>query len=110
MGLESEHKQISQIEAFFRSSPKIETTILRVASLIGYSRHPSRFFASGKVIKDPDGYVNLIHRDDCIAIITQLIDDDIWGEAFNCCTDTHSKKRDHHPKAEKSNLVHNNQQ
>lgn len=102
MGLESEHKPLSQIEALFRASPKIETTILRFAGLIGYNRHPGRFFASGKVIKDPDGYVNLIHRDDCIAIITQLIEDDIWGEAFNCCADTHPKKRDYYPKAAKS--------
>lgn len=105
MGVESENKPLSQIEALFRASPKIETTIVRFAGLIGYSRHPGRFFASGKVIKDPDAFVNMIHRDDCIAIITQLIEQSIWGDAFNCCADTHPKKRDYYTKAAESIAV-----
>jgi nucleoside-diphosphate-sugar epimerase len=105
MGCESENKPLSQIEALFRTSPKIETTIVRFGGLIGYSRHPGRFFASGKVVKEPDSFVNLIHRDDCIAIITQLIEQDIWGEAFNCCADTHPKKRDYYTKAAESIAV-----
>ncbi len=102
MGCESENKPLSQIEALFRSSTKFDTTIVRFAGLIGYSRHPGRFFSSGKVIKDPENYVNLIHRDDCIAIINQLIEENIWGEVFNCCANTHPTKREYYSAAAKA--------
>ncbi len=102
MGLESEDKPLSKIEALFRTSSKFKTTIVRFAGLIGYGRHPGRFFASGKIVKDPDGYVNLIHRDDCIAIIDQLVEQKIWGEVFNCCADSHPSKREFYTAAAQS--------
>ena len=101
-GSETTSKPLFKIETLFRSSSKVATTIIRFAGLIGYSRHPGRFFASGKVIKDPDSFVNLIHRDDCIAIITQIIEQEIWGEDFNCCADTHPTKREYYTKTAKS--------
>ena len=101
-GSESTSKPLFKIETLFRRSSKVATTIIRFAGLIGYSRHPGRFFASGKVIKDPDSFVNLIHRDDCIAIITQIIEQEIWGEDFNCCADTHPTKREYYTKMAKS--------
>ena len=92
-------KPLVQIENLFRENEQFTSTILRFAGLIGGRRHPGRFFSSGKTIKDPDAFVNLIHRDDCIAIITKLLEKKIWGEVFNGCADSHPKKRDYYPNA-----------
>ena len=43
--------------------------------------------------------VNLIHRDDCIAIIVQIILQDIWGGDFNACADTHPTKTEFYTQA-----------
>ena len=82
------------IEKLFRGSKKFETTIVRFGGLIGYSRNPGRFFSKGRVVSNADANVNLIHRDDCIGIISQIVEHGIWGEDFNCCADTHPTKRE----------------
>lgn len=82
------------IEEMFRNCGKIKTTIIRFGGLIGYSRHPGKFFGSGRIVKNPDANVNLIHRDDCIGIITKILENEVWNEVFNCCADTHPTKRE----------------
>jgi nucleoside-diphosphate-sugar epimerase len=96
-----EHPLI-QIENLFRSSKSISTTVLRFGGLIGYTRHPAKFFAKGGVVSNPDSFVNLIHRDDCIEIINQIIIQKVWSEVFNCCADTHPTKREFYEQASKS--------
>lgn len=99
---ESTDKALFKIENLFKNCNKIEVTIIRFAGLINYERHPGRFFASGKVVKNPDSFVNLIHQDDCIEIIKQIVDQGIWGEVFNCCADTHPTRREYYTKAAES--------
>ena len=81
------------IEDLFKRCSGVEVTIVRFGGLIGYSRHPGRFFRSGKIVPNPDSPVNLIHRDDCVEIIRTLVTRGIWGEILNCCADTHPSKR-----------------
>lgn len=92
---------LSAIEAMFRESNKFQTTIVRFGGLIGYSRNPGKFFRNGRTVRDPDSNVNLIHRDDCIKIISQIVEQDIWDEDFNCCADTHPSKREFYTQATK---------
>jgi len=100
--LESQLHPLIQIENLFRNSVKVSTTILRFGGLIGYNRHPGKFFAGGRTISNPDSAVNLIHRDDCIEIINQVIKQEVWNEIFNCCADTHPTKREFYNQASKS--------
>lgn len=86
-----------QIEQLFQSNQHFNTTVLRLSGLIGYSRHPGRFFNKpGKKINQADTPVNLIHRDDCIGIIHRIIHQGIWGDTFNACADSHPTKRDYY--------------
>ncbi len=101
-GCECPEKPLFIVEQLFSNSAKFATTLVRFGGLIGGSRHPGRFFRSGKRVKDPDGYVNLIHRDDCIAIIMRILKKSIWHEVFNCCADTHPTKREYYSKAAQS--------
>ncbi|MEH6449041.1 MAG: hypothetical protein V7765_10240 [Oleispira sp.] len=90
------------IENLFRESLHFDTSIIRFSGLIGYQRHPGRFFAQTqedgsikcKPIKNPDASVNMIHRDDCIGIIKALLEGDIWGEVFNGCSSHHPARRE----------------
>jgi nucleoside-diphosphate-sugar epimerase len=89
---------LSAIEDLFRNNQAIDTTVIRFGGLVGYDRHPSRFFSPGRKIPNPDSFVNMIHRDDCIRIIEQIIVQGVWGEVFNCCADSHPTKRDFYTK------------
>lgn len=91
-----------EIEGLLRGCSSIRTTIVRFGGLIGYSRHPGRFFGSGRVVKNPEAPVNLIHRDDCIGIISRIVEQQVWGEVFNCCADTHPTKREFYTRVVKS--------
>ncbi len=91
-----------KIENLLRNSDKIKTTIVRFGGLIGYSRNPGKFFCKGGLVNNPDSNVNLIHRDDCIEIISQIVKQEVWGEVFNCCADTHPTKREYYTQAAKT--------
>jgi len=93
-GAENPDSKLFQIEQAFQACSHFETTILRLSGLIGNQRHPGRFFANGKVVPLPDAPVNLIHRDDCIGLISQIIEQSAWGDVFNGCDDTHPTKRE----------------
>lgn len=89
---------LSTIEKLFTENNKIKTTIIRFGGLFGYNRKPGNFIPLNKKMENPEGYINLIHRDDCIQIIEQLILKDIWGEVLNACADSHPKRRDFYTK------------
>ena len=59
-----------------------------------------RFFRGGKMVKNPDANVNLIHRD-CINILDRIVASDLWGETFNACADSHPSKREFYTQAAK---------
>lgn len=89
------------IESLFRENTFFETTILRFAGLYGGDRHPANWFM-GRKIPHPDGYVNMIHREDCINIIHKVIDQNCWNETFNACVNHHPKRRVFYTKARQS--------
>jgi nucleoside-diphosphate-sugar epimerase len=100
-GEESPDHPLVIIENMFRQSVQFQTTIVRFAGLIGGSRHPGRFFRGGKLVKNPDANVNLIHRDDCINILDRIVANGLWGETFNACADSHPSKREFYTQAAK---------
>jgi len=85
---------LAQIEQLFINTTGFKTTILRFGGLFGYNRQPGNFFKNGKPITNPEGYINFIHRDDCISIIKNTIEQDVFGHVFNACTDSHPTRRD----------------
>ena len=86
------------IENLLIDSKNFQTTILRFSGLFGGNRKPGNFL-SGKTVKNADAPINLIHRDDCIQIINEIIKQDVWEECFNCTADTHPSKKEFYTKA-----------
>ena len=85
---------LSKIESLFLDNNKLKTTILRFGGLFGYDRQPGNFFKNDTVIKSPEGYINFIHRDDCIGIIEQLINQGVSRTILNACSGSHPKRRE----------------
>ena len=77
------------VEELFEKNQHFQTTILRFGGLFGYDRQPGRFFRKRGFVPNPEGFVNLIHRDDCIAILKEIIDKNIQGEVLNACASDH---------------------
>ena len=75
-----------------------KTTVLRFGGLIGYDRNPASFVKNKSEVSGATP-VNLIHRDDCINIITHILENEIWGEVFNAACPEHPSKEDFYGKA-----------
>ena len=88
-----------EVENILRKNSAFKTTILRFGGLIGPDRHPGKFLAGKKDVAGAENPVNIIHRDDCIAIIEKIISQNVWGEVFNACSDRHPSKREYYEKA-----------
>lgn len=91
-------KALIQAEKLLQALHNVKTTVVRLGGLIGYDRNPARFL-TGKTDVAGDIPVNLIHRDDAVQIIFELIEKDIWGEVFNACSPLHPTKKEFYTKA-----------
>ncbi|MCW3788661.1 NAD(P)-binding domain-containing protein [Plebeiibacterium sediminum] len=85
---------LAQIERLFITNSSFKSTILRFGGLFGYNRKPGNFIRTHKQVDNPEGYINFIHRDDCIQIIEQIIIKNVWNEILNACADEHPKRRE----------------
>lgn len=75
-----------------------KTTVIRFGGLIGADRNPARFLLKlSRTV--PNTPVNLIHQDDCIGILSAIIEQEIWGETLNACCPEHPMKKDFYGKA-----------
>jgi nucleoside-diphosphate-sugar epimerase len=86
------------IENYFSSNTLFIATIVRFAGLFGYDRKPGNFFKNKREIPYPEGFVNMIHQDDCVSILEKILKENIWNEVFNACADTHPKRREYYTK------------
>jgi len=67
--------------------------------LFGANRNPGNFFKKGRVIKNPEGVVNMIHQEDCIEIIHRIIEFGKGTTILNACVDSHPTRRDFYTNA-----------
>ena len=86
-------------ERMVREQPGIETTVLRFCGLFGPERNPGRFLAGKTLDSSGQVPVNMIHLDDCIAIIVEILEKEVWGETFNACADAHPTKMEFYGEA-----------
>lgn len=91
-------KALLEAESLMKEQTGFETTIIRFGGLIGLNRNPARFLLkSSQPIEDAP--VNLIHQDDCIEIISGVIQQNLWGETLNACCPEHPMKKEFYGKA-----------
>lgn len=98
-------KQLLLAENLLQQNQNFETTILRFGGLIGEDRHPIKFLAGKENLENPDAPVNLIHQNDCIAIIEAIINQSKWNEVFNAVAPFHPTRKEYYiQKAAEMNL------
>lgn len=90
-------KQLLQVEQLFFNSG-ISTSIVRFGGLYGGSRQPVRYLAGRSELRGGNSPINLVHRDDCLQILSEIIKKDAFGQIFNAVMPTHQKKRDYYQK------------
>jgi len=87
-------RALIEVENLLIRNEAFKTTVVRFGGLIGADRDPARFLSRQKGVVDGSKPVNLIHRDDCIQIILELISQKVWGDVFNACCPDHPGKKE----------------
>lgn len=85
-------KQLFQVEQLYFNTPEIETTVIRFGGLVGGTRQPVKYLAGRKELNGGNDPVNLIHRDDCLRIITEIIKQNAYSHILNGVHPAHPKK------------------
>ena len=84
--------ELFHIENLLQNSIGDRLTIARLGGLVGYNREPGRFFKNQKPIPNPEGVVNLIHRDDAIACLKEILKHPEKTGAYNLVASAHPKR------------------
>jgi hypothetical protein len=73
--------------------------------LIGEDRHPVHFLAGRTNLENPKAPINLIHQEDCIGIILEILrtpevsgqnDNLEWNETFNAVAPFHPSRQEYY--------------
>jgi nucleoside-diphosphate-sugar epimerase len=96
-------QQLIAIEQMLQNNPNFKTTILRFSGLLDSERHPGKSLSGRTELKNGDAPVNLIHKNDCIKIISKLIKNNIWNASFNASNSFHPSKKEYYTNYCKTN-------
>lgn len=69
-----------------------KTVILRLAGLVGPDRHPGRFMQGKKVFSEPQAFINLIHQDDAVGVLMEIIAEQKTSGIYNAVSATQANK------------------
>ncbi|WET00751.1 NAD(P)H-binding protein [Flavobacterium sp. YJ01] len=89
-------KQLILAENLLQKNKNFETTILRFGGLIGEDRHPVKFLAGKENLENPDAPINLIHLNDCISVIEEIINLSKWNQVFNAVAPFHPTRAEYY--------------
>jgi nucleoside-diphosphate-sugar epimerase len=92
------HSSMVNAENILMDETEANVTVLRFGGLVGPARHPGKFL-SGKEVSGPENPVNIIHLEDCVAIIKRIITEEKWGLILNACADYHPAKKQFYERA-----------
>lgn len=90
-------KQLVEVENIFRSNRNFETTIIRFGGLIGEDRNAVKMLTGKTNIANPEAPINLIHQEDCIGIISEMLKHNkVWNETFNAVAPNHPTRKNYY--------------
>lgn len=75
-------KMVLEAENILRQNTAFATTIIRLGGLAGAARHPVYHLAGKENLDNPLGPVNLVYLDECVNILTHIIEKERFGEVF----------------------------
>ena len=92
-------KTLIQAEQCLFQSEISHCDILRLAGLIGKQRHPVKFLAGKRNLKQGNSPVNLVHLEDCIEAITALLMNPNGLRTYHLCAPIHPTRAEYYTKA-----------
>lgn len=84
---------LHKAEKIFMDSGR-PATVVRFGGLTGYDRILIKYFSGKKDLTFGNEPVNLIHRDDAVQIIFEIVRQQKWGTVFNACAPSHPLKKE----------------
>ncbi len=87
-------KVLLDIERMLLRSRDFEATVVRFGGLYGEDRPLWKSLADPSDLKEGNKTLNVIHRDDAVQILLEIIRQDIRGEIFNACSDQHPTRKE----------------
>lgn len=81
-------------EELFVNEKSFTTTIVRLAGVVGPGRDPGVFTMQRNIRKPGNVPVNILHLDDAVGIIKELIVKDYGNELFNACALEHPTRKE----------------
>jgi nucleoside-diphosphate-sugar epimerase len=97
-------KQLMEVENLLRNNYNFQTTIIRFGGLIGEDRNIVKMLTGKTNVANPDAPINLIHQQDCIGIICEILKQNCWNETFNAVVPNHPTRKNYY--TEKAKLYH----
>ena len=87
-------KILLDCEKTILSHPTSTNTILRFGGLYGYDRKLTNFMTKSSQTKHINAPVNLIHQDDAVSIMEQIIHQKKWGHIYNAVSNEHPTRHE----------------
>jgi nucleoside-diphosphate-sugar epimerase len=97
-------KQLVEVENLLRNNSNFQTTIIRFGGLIGEDRNIIKMLTGKTNVANPDAPINLIHQEDCIEIICEILKQNCWNETFNAVAPNHPTRKNYY--TEKAKQFH----
>ena len=82
------------VEALLLQDSSLPATVLRLAGLYGPGRPIGKFLAEKKDIPGGNEPVNLVHQEDAVRAVYEVLVRDVRGEIFNVVSDGHPTRRE----------------
>lgn len=92
-------RALLEAEEMIRNHPGTDYTILRYGGLYGKDRQPGKFMAGKTEIPGGLAPVNLIHQDDAVNIVLEVLRQQCKNEILNCVSDGHPTRKELYMKA-----------
>jgi len=97
-------KQLVEVENLLRNNYNFQTTIIRFGGLIGEDRNIVKMLTGKTNVANPDAPINLIHQEDCVEIICEILKQNCWNETFNAVAPNHPTRKKYY--TEKAKQLH----
>jgi nucleoside-diphosphate-sugar epimerase len=101
-------KQLVEVENILLKNLHFNSAIIRFGGLVGEDRNPINMLAGKTNISNPEAPINLIHLEDCIGIICEMLNqvqhDNVRNETFNAVAPNHPTRKNYY--TEKAKQLH----
>lgn len=87
------NQKLALAEDLIKSIKNKHITILRYGGLIGGSRNLLKFFQGKTDVAGGNIPVNLIHQNDAVNILSEVVTKQIWDKTYNVCAPFHPTKK-----------------